>query len=326
LNVTRHEAAESAQWDALVASAPMGTFLHTRAFLSYHGDRFVDASVAIRDARGRLAGVLPAAADPAAPGVVVSHPGATFGGIVHDGALLGTAMVEALAAVADHYRARGFHRLRYVPVPWIYHRRPSADDLYALFRLEARRVRCELSCAIDLDERGPRSSRRKRGLGKARRSGVVVAAGGGLVEELWPVVEGTLAERHGARPVHTADEMRTLVDRFADDVEIVVARHAGATVGGVVLFSSARVVKSQYIASTPAGNEVGALDAVFAHALAYAAERGARYFDFGTSNREAGRVLNEGLYAFKTQFGASGVACECYELELSAATPKPVSP
>jgi hypothetical protein len=326
LNVAAYEASDRAAWDALVATAPMGTLLHSRKFLSYHGDRFEDASIAIRDDAGLLAGVLPAAADPAAPGVVVSHPGATFGGIVHDGALLGGAMVDALAAVADHYRLQGFERLRYRPVPCIYHRRPSADDLYALFRLDATRVRCDLSCAIDLDESGPRSSRRKRGLAKARRSGVEVTAGAGLVEELWPVIEATLAERHGTRPVHTAAEMLTLVDRFANDIEIVVARHAGAAVGGVVLFCGPRVVKAQYIASTPGGNEVGALDGVFERCLDHARARGARYFDFGTSNREAGRVLNAGLYDFKAQFGGSGVAYEFYELELSAATPKPVSP
>src|SRR6266480_2548747 len=102
-------------WDELVSRAPMGTMLHTRAFLSYHGDRFEDASLALLDGRERLVGVLPAARGGEA--LVVSHPGATFAGIVHDGSLAGAAMLEAMGSVARHYASRGFDRLRYAPVP-----------------------------------------------------------------------------------------------------------------------------------------------------------------------------------------------------------------
>jgi hypothetical protein len=47
---------------------------------------------------------------------------------------------------------------------------------------------------------------------------------------------------------------------------------------------------------------------------------GARYFDFGVSNEQEGRILNEGLYRFKTSFGAGGVAQEFYKVELNTAT------
>ena len=102
----------------------MATFLHTRAFLAYHGDRFEDASLTLADDGGRLVGVMPAAVDPRDRGRVTSHPGATFGGIVHDGSLAGHAMLEALTVVAEHYRDRGFEHLRYAAVPFIYHRQP----------------------------------------------------------------------------------------------------------------------------------------------------------------------------------------------------------
>jgi hypothetical protein len=264
-------------------------------------------------------GVLPAAVDPADPRRVVSHPGATFGGIVHDGAMAGERTIEALSAVASHLRERGFERLGYAPVPWIYHRRPMADDLYALFRLDAVRTRCDLSCAIDLED-GPRlSSRRRRGFAKAERSGVEVAWGAQVLRELWPVVEQNLATRHGARPVHTAAEIGLLAELFPEEIAVAVARLGGAPVAGVVLFQSVRVMHAQYIASSAAGNDAAALDLVFGECIERARGRGARFFDFGTSNREEGRVLNAGLYEFKRQFGGGGVAYERYELDLTAA-------
>jgi hypothetical protein len=316
--VEPYEPAAAQAWDELVAAAPMGTLLQTRRFLGYHRDRFEDASVLLRDDRGRLVGVMPAAVDPDDGKCVASHPGVTFGGIVHDGSLAGAAMLEALGALAAHYRARDFGRLRYAAVPFIYHRRPSADDLYALFRLGAERTRCDLACAVDL-ELGPRlGSRRRRGLAKARREGVEVAEGAERVGALWRVVEANLAERHGAQPVHSEAEMWLLTELLPSDIRVVVAERGGETLGGVVLFESPRVSHAQYIASTPAGNAAGALDAVFDHCLTSAAGRGARYFDFGTSNREGGRVLNEGLYEFKAQFGGGGVAYETYDLDLTA--------
>jgi hypothetical protein len=295
----------------------MGHMLHTRAFLSYHGDRFEDASLALRDERGRLVGVLPAARDGA--DLVASHPGATFGGIVHDGSLGGPAMVDAMALVAEHYATLGFRRMRYAPVPYIYHRQPGEDDVYALFRLGAQRVRCNLACAVDLSADVKRSTRRRRGLSKAHREAVEVTEGNELVEDLWPVVESNLAERHGARPVHEVEEMRLLVDRFPGQIAVVLARRGAEAIAGVVLFDTPRVSHAQYIASSPLGREVAALDAVFDHCLTRAAEREMRFFDFGSSTHEGGHTLNASLYRFKGEFGGGGVAYEHYELDLTAA-------
>ena len=322
MEILEYDGSLAGAWDELVAGSAMGTFLHTRRFLGYHGDRFEDVSVVVLGEDGVALGVLPAAVDPADPARVVSHPGATFGGLVHDGSLRGSAMLEALRSIAAHYAGRGFSHLRYAAVPHIYHRQPSGDDLYALFRLGAERPRADLSCAIDLEDGASLSSRRRRGLNKARRSGVEVVDGPGLVDELWPVVEENLAERHRARPVHTAAEMRILVELFPEEIRIVVAREAGEPVGGAVFFRSARVLHTQYSVATSRGHEIGALDAVLSHWIDRATADGLRFFDFGTSNADEGTVLNEGLFTYKAQFGGGGVAHGFYELDLG---PRPAA-
>jgi len=326
LKASAYSQDDEASWDRLVAAAPMGTFLHTRRFLSYHGSRFQDCSVVLRNQRDDIIGILPAAYHPESRDVVTSHPGATFGGLVHDGALQGAALVSAMAAVAGYLRNLGVVRLQYAAVPWIYHQRPSGDDLYALFVMGAKRYRCDLSCAIELTVGARLSSRRRRALKKAHKASVQIETGAALADEFWPVLEQNLGQRHGARPTHSLDEIKMLLDRCPEEIEIVVARIGQVVEGGTVLFLSPTVAHAQYIASTADGNRAGALDAVFDHCIRRAVESGRRIFDLGTSNREGGRVLNASLYDFKAQFGGGGVVHEFYELDLSTATPNPVSP
>lgn len=303
-------------WDRFCADACNATFLHTRRFLSYHGDRFVDRSLVVEDDRGWLA-VLPAAQDPADPAVVVSHPGITYGGFVHQGTLRGERAVEALALAARHYTGLGLRTLRYKALPHIYQRAPAQDDLYALFRAGARRWRCDLSCCIDLAHRLLVSERRRRGVSKAMRAGVRLADGIVYAAALWPVLEDNLMRRHGVRPVHTLQELETLADRFREQIRFHVALVDDQVIAGVVLFACGTVVHAQYIAASEQGHALSALDAVFEAAIADAAQQSARWFDFGISTEDHGWRLNEGLYRFKSEFGGGGVVHEFYEIDLA---------
>jgi hypothetical protein len=316
MRILPYEAQLAGRWDELAARCPAATFLQTRRFLAYHGDRFDDASLLVEDDGRGIVGLLPAAADPADGRCVLSHPGVTFGGLLHDGRLRGERMVEALELVAAHYAGRGFASLRYKAVPYIYHVAPSCDDLYALFRMGAVRYRCDLSCAVDLAAPRAPSERRRRGLKKALKAGVEVAEGVGYAAALWAVLEDNLRRKYGASPVHTLDEITRLHALFPEAVSFVVALVGGEVVAGVVLFSGARVTHVQYVASGEAGYDLSALDAVFEECIRVAAGRGARYFDFGTSNEDEGRRLNATLYQFKSEFGGGGVAYESYELGL----------
>jgi Acetyltransferase (GNAT) domain len=312
-----------AEWDALVMKAPMGTFLHTRRFLSYHGSRFEDASVLLRNEKGVLVGVMPAAKDLNCPERVVSHPGSTYGGIVHAGGLKGEKMLEAFAAFNSFYAEQGYKTLLYKAVPSIYCLPPLHDDLYALFRLGARRVRCDLSASIDVGVMAdatlglPLSDRRKRAWKTAQKAGLDMRLNDtALYPAYWDLLAANLADKHGAKPVHTLEEMRLLADRFPEEIQLLTVLQADRLLAGTVLFLSKQVVHAQYIASSPEGRDVQALDSVFHHALDYTQASGRRYFDFGISTESQGQVLNTGLYQFKSEFGAGGVVHEFYEYDL----------
>jgi hypothetical protein len=310
---------EAERWDALVRAAPMATFLHSRRFLSYHGDRFADASLLFVD-DDAVRGVLPAALDPVDPARVVSHPGATYGGLVHDGRLHGDSVRDALAAALEHYRAQGVASMRYKPVPPIYHLSPSADDVWALHALGASRVGCALSCAIDLAGRRSPTTRRLRSRRKAERGGVDIRTDLELAD-FWPVLETTLRGRYATAPVHSLEEIELLHDRFPRAIRLVGGRLEGETVAGAVVFHTPRVVHVQYMAASQAGRRVGALDAVLERAIELAAEAGVRYFDLGTSMRDRGEELQVDLHRFKAEFGGGGVVYEHYDLDVRGDAP-----
>lgn len=317
LQARAYAAADEAGWQQLCRASHCASFLHQRAFLSYHGDRFVDRSLVLCEG-DRWLGVLPAAEHPTLAGTVESHPGITYGGFVHDGALRGERAIEAMRLAAAHYANLGYRFLRYKPLPHIYQRAPAQDDLYALFRLGARRVRCDLSACIDLTHPLPTSERRRRGAVKARKAGLDYAGGAQHAPALWAVLVDNLRHRHGSRPVHDLAQILLLAARFPEHIAFNVARRDGEVIAGTVSFLIGAGVHLQYIASSEAGQALSALDGLIEGLIAQARDTGARYFDFGTSNEDQGRVLNDGLYRFKCEFGAGGVAYETYELDLAA--------
>ncbi len=314
IEIISYQQIDEAVWDSFCVNAENATLLHTRRFLSYHGTRFNDHSVLITK-DGKLAGLFPAAESPQNPEKIVSHPGITYGGLLHQGNLGGMLMVEVLCKICRYYAREGYQWLEYKPVPFIYTARPVQDDLYALFRLGAKRLRTDLSCAIDLGNQRPLNQRRKRALKKARLV-VTVSSDPALLGDLWGVLAENLARRHETKPVHSLAELTLLREKFPQEIIIRCALIDGLVEAGLVLFNSPMVWHTQYIAASEVAYKVSALDAVFDAVIHEAQQKGVRYFDFGISNEKEGWVLNDGLYRFKSEFGGGGIIHECYELLL----------
>lgn len=316
ISVRPYSPNDSEAWDAFCGEALQATLLHTRRFLSYHGDRFEDHSLIIEE-NGKLIGLFPAALNSSEKTCVVSHPGITYGGVIHQGSLRGERMINALEKIRQYYLAQGYAKLIYKAVPTFYHFIPAQDDVYALFRLGAQRTRCDLSSTIDLHHRLPVSERRRRGLKKSIKAGVEIVAGHEYLAGLWDVLEENLNRKHGLAPVHNLDEITLLVERFPDNIRCMCAVANSAVIAGTLLFITPTTFHAQYIASSEVGNEYSALDAVFEQCVVSAQKDGKHWFDFGVSTENGGKVLNEGLYRFKSEFGAGGTVHEFYELDLT---------
>lgn len=285
--------------------------MYQRDYMDYHADRFEDASLLICDA-DKLVGLLPANIS---EGTCFSHQGLTFGGVIQQSQTISsTLMITMFEQLAAYLAHAGVKQLVYKPLPLIYHRMPAQEDLYALFRLGATLSRVDVTTTIDLKYRGKVSNRRKRGAKKAAKASLSFHQSNNW-SAYWDILKARLQDRHSVCPVHTVDEIRLLAQRFEQNVRLFTAEEHGQVIAGVVIFETPVVAHAQYIAAAPKGLKVGALDGLFEYLIdGYCGKK--RYFDFGISTEDQGRVLNDGLIRHKEEFGGSGVVHSVYTLRL----------
>lgn len=310
--IIRYDASMTARWDEFARMSRNGTMLHQRGYMDYHSDRFKDCSLVVLH-EGKLCALLPACIE---GDTLWSHRGLTYGGwlvpLKHFDA---TVMVEVMDAACQWMVGNGIKRLVYKPVPHIYHRYPCEEDLYALFRHQAKLIETNISTTIDLTCPLPLDRGNKSGANAARKAGIQVGPSEDW-EGYWRLLSSLLDERYGTRPVHTIDEMRLLHSRFPEGIRLYTATLDGELLAGVVMYLSQPVAHCQYIGASSQGKDSKALTLLFEYLIGEAKASGYRYFDFGISNEDHGRYLNEGLVRQKSRLGGRGIVYNTFEINL----------
>lgn len=312
LEIVRYSPGRESEWNGFVERAKNATFLFNRGYMDYHADRFSDHSLMFY-LDGDLYALLPANA---VGGVLYSHQGLTYGGLITDCRATAAATVALFDGMNAYLARHGFSRVVYKAMPWIYHRLPSDEDIYAMFRTcDARITAREISSAIMFNSRIKWARSRKYGVNRARNNGLTVIRSDDF-GAFWQILEANLGGKYGVSPVHTVDEIRLLRSRFPDNILLYAAVKDGVMLGGTVLYVTPQVVHSQYISASPEGKRLGAIDAIFDVVLNNVFRDFSYYFDFGKSTENHGRLLNESLMFQKEGFGARGVCYDTYEWTL----------
>lgn len=298
-------------WDNFVAASRNATFLLKRDYMDYHADRFKDCSLMI-SRQDKLIAVFAASAHECE---VRAHGGLTYGGLIFGDDFSATIAVTVFEAIAAYYKAQGYTSLLYKAIPHIYHRYPAEEDIYALFRCEAQLVECNVSSTIDLKCPIRFNNTRRWQARKCAKDGVLVRKEADFTE-YWKILSSLLQERYNTLPVHSLTEMIYLRDKFADNIKLYCAYDsAGQILGGVLVYDCGICIHCQYVATTNAGREQGVLSLIYDYIIANECSN-ARYFDFGSSNEDHGRFLNEGLLAQKYSLGGRAVAYNIYRIAL----------
>ncbi len=244
---------------------------------------------------------------------IVSHSGATFGGLIYSSAERATEVRSAFLACLHHYRRQGIETVLYKAVPHLFHQYPAEEDLHVLFLLNAALLRRDLSSVVVRATQPKLSKSRKYGIKRARRGGCEIRYDEGL-KDFHDLLCIVLA-RHNASPVHSVEEMTSLSQRFPDNIRLVAAYADGKLLAGAWLFRFGPVLHTQYLACSEEGRKIGALDFLIANIIDHSPKE-IEKISFGTSTTHQGREINEGLLFQKEGFGARSIVLDQYEIDL----------
>ncbi len=298
------------RWDDFVKNSKNSHFFFQRDYIEYHSDRFDDFSLMVFEGNKLLA-LLPAnrQAD-----ILHSHQGLTFGGFLVDDKMKTETMLKIFESLQSFATTHAINKIIYKCIPYIYHIKPSEEDRYALFINNAKLIRRDVTSTINLTEQIRYSKGRKWTVNKAKKESLEISESIDY-KSFWDLLINVLDSKHNAQPVHSLKEIEQLATLFPKQIKLYLIKNGQDILSGALIYENTNIVHTQYLANSEVGRETGALDLLIDY-LIKDKYKNIKYFDFGISNENAGRDLNNGLISQKEGFGARPVVHDCYEMEL----------
>ncbi len=310
VKISVYSPAQHSEWNHFVYGAKNSTFMHLREYMDYHSSRFTDNSL-IAYQNNKIIGVLPANR---IGDTLYSHQGLSYAGwLVQTKHFDVTNMLRIWDAMAEFLPTVGIKRLVYKPSPHIYHSYPAEEDLYAIFRHNGVITSTTISTVIPIAEAIRFNENSRRAVRLAQKEGIVITETTDFAP-YWDVLTELLNERYGVNPVHTLSEINLLHSLFPINIRLFTANLGDEVLGGTLIYHTGLVAHAQYIAASQKGKSMKVLPIIFDHLINSEFSQ-TRYFDFGTSNEQGGRVLNEGLVMQKTGMGGRGIVYNTYTIE-----------
>ena len=296
-------------WNAFIDKAKNATFLFNRNFMEYHNDRFVDFSLIVEE-ESKWVAVMPANV---VNNEVFSHQGLTYGGLVYDEKLKLASVLAVFKAVLMFLESQNKTKLQIKLLPHFYANVASDELNYALFLAKAQLIRRDTCAVLDLQHNSKMSKVRLRGVEKGKSFNLEVREENNF-DAFWKeILIPNLAENHQAKPVHTLSEIQKLQKLFPDNIRQFNVYHGNKIVAGTTIFETKNVAHSQYISGNFDKNKMGSVDFLHEFLLKNVFNE-KKFFDFGISNENQGKILNEGLSYWKESFGANIVTQDFYEV------------
>lgn len=297
-------------WNAFVEKAKNATFLFHRDFMEYHSDRFLDYSLIVEN-ENKCVAILPANK---VGETLFSHQGLTYGGLVYNQKVKLSAVISIFKTVLEFISTNGITSLQLKLLPVFYASYPSDEVSYALFLAQAKLIRRDTNAVINLQKQFSVSKGRMEGVAKARKARLIIK------EELnfksfWnEILIPNLAENHLAKPVHTLAEIESLHQKFPQAIRQFNVYDEDKIVAGTTIFETKNVAHAQYISGNADKGKLGSVDFLYHHLLTEVFIN-KNFFDFGISNENHGKNLNDGLSFWKESFGAHTVVQDFYEVQ-----------
>ena len=308
MKVLKFDKSKTPDWNQFVTNSKNGIFLFNRSYMDYHEDRFKDHSLMVFN-KNKLIALLPANEKDE---MIYSHAGLTFGGLIMSYELKAKEVLLIFNAIIDYYKSLGFKEWIYKAIPFVFHKYPSQEDLYAIFRCNADLYRRDISSVISLSEPIRFSESKRQSVHKCFQAGIEVAENNNF-SDYWQLLQSVLS-KFKTTPVHSLKEIHHLKEKFPEKIRLFEARQNDNLLAGVVIYDYGNCVHTQYMANSEEGRKTGTLDFINAKLITLFKER--KYYSFGISTEQEGAYLNEGLIQQKELMGGRAVVNDFYKIKL----------
>ncbi|MGY5352420.1 GNAT family N-acetyltransferase [Wenyingzhuangia sp. IMCC45533] len=310
LKCIKYSSDKKEAWNAFLAGSKNGTFLFNRDFMEYHSDRFEDFSLMIYHEQ-KLVALFPANIK---NDVVYSHQGLSYGGLLLNVNEKYKKTIFIFKEILTFLQNSKISVVEIKEIPSIYTTYPSDEILHLLFLCKAVLTRRDGLSVIDVQNDFKFSRDRKAGISRGIKSKLEIKE---VFEfnEFWnEVLIPNLTQKHGVKPVHTLDEITELRKKFPKNIRQFNVYQNHKIIAGTTIFETQKVAHSQYISAKINKNETGSLDLLHNHLITEVFSH-KNYFDFGISNEQGGKKINEGLQYWKESFGARMITQDFYRAE-----------
>ena len=297
INLKCYTSNDNVIWNDFVKNSKNGIFMLNRNYMDYHSDRFKDNSLMFYDDNNLIA-LLPANIKDNA---LYSHGGLTFGGFITNENMKQHKMNSCFECLINYCKQNDIKKIIYKCIPQIYHKLPADEDLYSLFLNNAQLIKIEPSTTILLGAQCKMPKGRTAQISRAKREGILIEKSDKFSDFI-KLENEVLQEYHNTKAVHTAEELELLYSRFPENIQLWVAKYNDEIIAATLLFVSDQTVHTQYLAANKKAREIGGLDLLI-NTLLEKFSNSKKYFDFGISTENNGKILNEGLISQKEGFG-----------------------
>lgn len=301
------------EWNQFNRSAKNGLFLFDRNYMEYHADRFDDFSLLFYY-ENTLVAILPANIFGE---TLYTHQGLTYGGFIVGLDMKQHVMNKCFEALIKYLQRRHIKIIVYKAVPHIFHKYPAEEEKYSLFVYKAKIEKIEASTAIDLSFPLKMPKGRKAQINRAKKAEVIInkRIKESAYKNFFALEEYTLKKYHNTKPVHSADEMILLQNRFPENIHLYTAELNKEIIAGLIIYEYTNAIHTQYMATNETGRKIGALDLLIISIIdIYKGSK--KWLDFGISTENKGMILNHGLIYQKESFGGRTIVYETYEVKI----------
>jgi hypothetical protein len=299
-------------WNDFIAQAKNATFLFHRDFMEYHQDRFEDFSLLVFEEE-KLKAVLPANKK---GNSVYSHQGLTYGGLVFSSKLKAEKVELILDEILSFLKRNSIETFYYKPISSFYFPRGNQEMDFFLFKREAVLERKEMNLAINLALPLQISKSKLKHFRRIENLDLDIIEEKNFQPFWEEILEPRLLEKFNAKPVHTAEELALLKQKFPENIRQYSVYQKDEIIAGITIFETENVVKSQYGATSKKGEEVRALDFLFINLIHKYKRKGKLFFDMGIVNSDDEKDYNVGLLKQKEELGCTVYNQDFYKIDI----------